>query len=71
MLDLAVKHNANILFLSTEKQPIFDNSGYEEIKIVAETLMYKYKKKYNIDVKIINIINKYDSLDEDFYKIYV
>jgi hypothetical protein len=35
MLDLAVKHNANILFLSTEKQPTFDNSGYEEIKIVA------------------------------------
>jgi hypothetical protein len=74
MLDLAVKHNAKMLFLSTEKYTINtinnNNSGYEEIKIVAETLMYEYKKKYN-NIKVVKIINKYDSLDEDFHKIFI
>jgi hypothetical protein len=74
MLDLSIKHKSKIIFLSTEKQPInsIDNNlGYEEIKIIAKTLIYEYKKQYNIDVRVKNIINKYDSLDEDFHKIYL
>lgn len=79
MLDLALKHNSKILFLSTEKNindTIDDDYiGYDEIKIITETLMLKYKKKYNIDIKFIKILNNFDdyknnnNLIEDIYKI--
>jgi len=36
-----------------------ERSCYDEGKRVAETLMYEYRKKYNIDTKVIRIFNTY------------
>ena len=63
MLDLAKKHNAKILFSSKEYygnvNTMGERSCYDEGKRVAETLMYEYRKKYNIDTKVIRIFNTY------------
>lgn len=36
-----------------------ERSCYDESKRMAETLIYEYKKKYNLDVKIVRIFNTY------------
>jgi UDP-glucuronate decarboxylase len=38
---------------------IGERSCYDESKRLAETLMYEYKKQYNLDTKIIRIFNTY------------
>ena len=36
-----------------------ERSCYDESKRLAETIMYEYRKKYNLDTKIIRIFNTY------------
>jgi len=38
---------------------IGERSCYDESKRLAETLMYEYKKKYNLDTKIVRLFNTY------------
>lgn len=38
---------------------IGDRSCYDESKRLGETIIYEYKKKYNIDIKIVRIFNTY------------
>ena len=38
---------------------IGERSCYDESKRLAETLMYEYRKQYNIDTKIVRIFNTY------------
>ncbi len=38
---------------------IGERSCYDESKRLAETLMYEYKKQYNLDTKIVRIFNTY------------
>jgi UDP-glucuronate decarboxylase len=39
--------------------PIGERSMYDEGKRVSETLVYEYRKKYNLDLKIVRIFNTY------------
>lgn len=77
MLELAKKHNAQILQASTSEvygdptvhpqkesywgnvNPVGVRSCYDEGKRCAETLMYDYRKQYNVDTKIVRIFNTY------------
>lgn len=82
ILELAKKHKANLMLVSTKNEesdtnflqnlPIEEQHIYNESKNISETLAYSYHKKYNIDYKKVFFYNNEflyeNTLESDIYK---